>query len=78
MLARVAVAGAERDRQRANDGPVRLGRAVALLADAGQRGDERLLPLEEAAGSVERLPAKIVEQAWIGHASVIGSRAGGD
>ena len=72
MLARVAVAGAERDRKGADDGPVRLGRTTALLADSGKRGDERLLPLEEAAGSIERLPTEIVEQGCIGHLSLIG------
>ena len=78
MLARVAVAGAQRDRKGPHDGAVRFGSAIALFTDAGKRSEECLLALEEAAGSVERLPAKIVEQAWIAHTTVIGTRGSGD
>ncbi len=78
VLARVAVTGAESHREGANDGPVGLGCAAALLTDPGERHDECLLPFEEAAGSIERLPAEIVEQAWIGHPPVIGTGGGGD
>jgi hypothetical protein len=65
VLARVAVAGLERRRQRADDGPVGLRRARALLLEVAQHPDQRGLSPLQAACSVERLLTEVLEPSGV-------------
>ena len=75
VLTRIAITLTQSRCERPDDSPVRLGRPTTFLADPRERGDERLLTLEQAARSIERLPAEVIEQRSIGHLHFIGKTA---
>jgi len=67
VLTGVPVPRAQSGGKRPDDSPVRLGCPAALLTDPRERGDERLFTIEQAARSIERLPAEVVAQGSVRH-----------